>query len=760
MPPWVDTYGGVLPTPPGVSLDPDDACLTLKRSRMKTAWRSSLIAARKVLGMGRRSSGYPDGGDLSSPHHCLMAILIWPMLALVPGSARALDPVTLQLKWTHCFQFAGYYAAKAQGYYRDVGLDVQFKEGLPDIDVVDNVIAGRAQFGVGTSHLLLQRAAGKPVVALAVIFQHSPSVLMTKQGPGAPSIQDLAGKRIMIEPESGEIYAYLKREGMGSGAFMEVKHSFNVEDLIDGRVEAMTAYSSNEPELLERRGVPYRLYTPRSAGIDFYADNLFSSEQEISNHPQRVRDFTAASLRGWAYALAHPDEIIDLILGEYHGTDTRAHYQFEANAIRRLMHPELIEIGYMNPGRWQHMAQVYAELGLLPPGFSLDGFLNSPDMKADLSRVYRIIGAFLGVLALIGGTAAYILRINRRLGRSLKRLKAAHKKLQIFSLVVEQSPTSILVTNADNQIEYVNPYFLKESGYRKEEVLGQNPRLLGSGQVPQATYDRMWEQLERGEAWEGELINRRKNGDIYYEEAHIAPLKNADNHISHYVAVKLDITERKRANEQLAFMAYHDPLTGLPNRSLFFDRVEYARALAQRMGTRFALMFLDLDRFKPVNDRWGHAIGDQLLQAAAQRMTSALRASDTVGRIGGDEFVMLILDAGSDEDVLAVAEKIRCALRAPYSIEGRDIAISATIGIAIYPDHAREITELVGHADMAMYRAKEKGRDRVILFEAGWANGLLSGQVSSSSALEGNTASRLGLSPPSSGPQGHPRGVP
>jgi diguanylate cyclase (GGDEF)-like protein len=147
------------------------------------------------------------------------------------------------------------------------------------------------------------------------------------------------------------------------------------------------------------------------------------------------------------------------------------------------------------------------------------------------------------------------------------------------------------------------------------------------------------------------------------------------------------------------------------------------------MGTRFALMFLDLDRFKPVNDHWGHAIGDQLLQEAAQRMTSALRASDTVGRIGGDEFVMLVLDVGSHEDVVAVAEKIRCALRAPYSIEGREISISATIGIAIYPDHGKEITELVGHADMAMYRAKEKGRDRVILFDAGWANAMLAGQA-------------------------------
>lgn len=644
------------------------------------------------------------------------------MSTLFSRQVLALDPVTLQLKWTHCFQFAGYYAAKAQGYYREVGLDVQLKEGLPDIDVVGDVITGQAQFGVGTSNLLLQRASGKPVVALAVIFQHSPSVLMTKQGPGTPSIHDLVGKRIMIEPEAGEIYAYLKREGIGEQQIIPVHHSFNVGDLIEGRVDAMSAYSSNEPELLERRGVPYRLYTPRSAGIDFYADNLFTSEQEIKNHPQRVRDFTAASLRGWQYALAHPDEIIDLILGEYHGTDTRSHYQFEANAIRGLMHPELIEIGYMNRGRWRHITEIYAELGLLPPGFSLEGFLHNPDTRIDLTRVYEIVGTILGVLIIVGATAAYILRINRRLGRSLERLKAAHKKLQIFSLVVEQSPTSILVTNEDNKIQYVNPYFLKESGYSEDEVLGKNPRLFGSGLVPQATYDTMWDQLKRGEAWEGELINRRKNGDIYYEEAHIAPLKNAESQITHHVAVKVDITERKRATEELAFMAYHDPLTGLPNRSLFFDRVEQGRALCRRMQTRFALMFLDLDRFKPINDNWGHAIGDRILQEAAQRMTSAIRESDTVGRIGGDEFVMLILDAGSDEDVLAVAEKISRVLRAPYLLDGQSFSISASIGIAIYPDHGTEINQLVRHADMAMYRAKESGCEQVSLFDDSLAN--------------------------------------
>ncbi len=312
---------------------------------------------------------------------CLLALGI----ATVAAPARALDAVTLQLKWTHAFQFAGYYAAQALGYYRDAGLDVRIEEAHPGIDPVKAVLDGRAQFGVGTSNLLLARKAGQPVVALAVIFQHSPLVLIARQSSALQGIHDLAGKRLMIEPQSDELLAYLKQEGIPLDHTIQVEHSFNPDDLIQGKVDGISAYATNEPYFLDRAHLAYQTYTPRSAGIDFYGDNLFTTERELKQNPQRVEAFRAASLRGWQYAMAHPEEIADLIVAKYSTQHPRDFYLFEAKRMVPLMQTELIEVGYMNPGRWRHIAETYADLGLLPRDFAFDGFLYQPNPQRDLT---------------------------------------------------------------------------------------------------------------------------------------------------------------------------------------------------------------------------------------------------------------------------------------------------------------------------------------------------------------------------------------
>jgi ABC-type nitrate/sulfonate/bicarbonate transport system substrate-binding protein len=217
-------------------------------------------------------------------------------LAQAGEPAQALETVNLQFKWSHAFQFAGYYAALEQGYYREAGLDVRLLEAGPGIDALESVLSGQAQYGVGTSSLLLARAAGKPVVVLAVVFQHSPLVLVARQDlatPGTQGIHDLVGKRVMIEPQSDELFAYLKQEGIGLDRLVQVPHSFEPEDLIAGRVDAMSAYVTNEPYYLEASGLAYQTYTPRSAGIDFYGDNLFTTEQELKD----IRNGCAPSAR-------------------------------------------------------------------------------------------------------------------------------------------------------------------------------------------------------------------------------------------------------------------------------------------------------------------------------------------------------------------------------------------------------------------------------------------------------------------------------
>ena len=298
----------------------------------------------------------------------------------------------------------------------------------------------------------------------------------------------------------------------------------------------------------------------------------------------------------------------------------------------------------------------------------------------------------------------------------LTEIAQAHEQLQVLWQAVEQSPTSIVITDREANIQYVNPQFTRETGYGGAEVQGQNPRLLQSGLTDPAVFRAMWERLTRGEPWGGELVNRRKDGETFWEEAHIAPVKDAAGAITHYVGVNLNITARKEAHERLAYMANHDVLTDLPNRVLFFERVDQALALARRHGTRLALLFVDLDKFKPINDTWGHAVGDQVLQAVARRLTERLREADTVGRIGGDEFVILLHQVGDAGYAAQVADELRLSLAQPFELAGQTLTISASIGVALFPDHGQDAIELARHADDSMYQAKQAGGDGLRLF--------------------------------------------
>lgn len=343
-------------------------------------------------------------------------------LLLLGSPAFALDNVTLQLKWTHAFQFAGYYAAKEQGYYRDAGLEVNIVEAAPDTDPVRNVLEGKAQYGVGTSNLLLERAAGKPVVALAVVFQQSPYEIYA--APHIRSLRDLIGKRIMLEPQSGELLAYLKKEGIPLDRVQQIPHSFDATGLMKGKAEAISGYVSNEPFYFRQAQYPYQIFSPRSVGIDFYGDNLFTSERELQMHPERVKAFRAASLRGWQYAKEHRDEVIALILAKYSPHYTREYLRFESDQMIPLLQPNLIEIGYMNSNRWRDIASTYADIGLMQRDFALKGFLYDAS-EPDLSWFYRALAVALLAMCIIASIALYIYRINRKLQQANKIVERA-----------------------------------------------------------------------------------------------------------------------------------------------------------------------------------------------------------------------------------------------------------------------------------------------------------------------------------------------
>jgi len=340
-------------------------------------------------------------------------------LALCTGlPAHALDKVHLQLKHTHQYQFAGYYAALEKGYYRDAGLDVRISEGKDGGEPERRVIDGSADYGVGSSSILLARHAGKPLVVLGVILQHSPYVLLVRQRDTSPDITVIRGKRVMIGSltdeltQADELLAYLKKEGIPVSSLVRVEHTYNVDDLVKGTVDAMSAYITNEPDYLDRMGFLYDVFSPRAAGIDFYGDNLFTSEKEIKSNPERVKAFRAASMKGWAYAMANHEEIADLILSKYTRRHDRQHLLFEARQMIPLVQPVLVEIGYMNPDRWRHIADIYAELGMLPKNVSFDGFLYDTDPISDsLTWLYRVLIA--ATVLLIGGAVVHVSLLAR-----------------------------------------------------------------------------------------------------------------------------------------------------------------------------------------------------------------------------------------------------------------------------------------------------------------------------------------------------------
>jgi diguanylate cyclase (GGDEF)-like protein/PAS domain S-box-containing protein len=661
-------------------------------------------------------------GGMCRPTFAIRAALFF-LLSLAMAGAGALERVNLQFKWTHAFQFAGYYAALEKGYYAEAGLDVVLHEAHPGEDPMRQVIDGKAEYGVGNSSLLLARQAGAPVVALAVIFQHSPLVLLARQTRAAQDVHDLVGKRLMIEPHSDELLAYLKQEGVPLERIEQLPHSFNPADLIAGKVDAISAYVTNETFYLDQADLPYQVYTPRSAGIDFYGDNLFTTERELRDHPARAAAFRAASLRGWQYAMAHPGEITDLILSRYSQEHERAFLLNEARRMEPLLRTDLIEIGYMNPGRWRHIADTYADLGLLPRSFSLDGFLYQVTTERDQTAIYIATG----LLAIISLVAFYIFSINRRLRSVLVDAEKTHAALSLSEerhrLLADNATDVIWTMDLEGRFTYVSPSALKLRGVSALEMIGQNFSQVmtpASAEIGRALLGQVLQAIRGGQAvpeFRGELELTCKHGGTVWTETTTTGMLGADGRFTGILGVSRDIHERREAEERMRHLAQFDVLTDLPNRILFSDRLERALARLRREGLCLAVLFVDLDHFKPINDNHGHAVGDRVLREAAKRMLAAVRESDTVARIGGDEFFILLPEVADTDGAVQVAEKVRQALLMPFMIDDLELCLSCSIGIALAPQHGDKEIILAKRADSAMYRAKNDGRDSIRVFD-------------------------------------------
>ncbi|WDE04466.1 EAL domain-containing protein [Thalassomonas viridans] len=313
---------------------------------------------------------------------------------------------------------------------------------------------------------------------------------------------------------------------------------------------------------------------------------------------------------------------------------------------------------------------------------------------------------------------AYVQKLETILTERDDALRESKKSLYFAEKIIEASLDSIMVTDAGGKILSVNSAFTKLTGYSEEEAIGQPASLLSSGRHDEAFYKAMWGDIAKKRMWQGEIWNKKKNGDIYPEWLTIVQIDQDDESEHLFAAIFSDITDRKVSENKIHALAFFDDLTGLPNRRLFNDRFEIALSTAHRNHQQAAVLFLDLDRFKQINDSLGHKVGDELLKAVSNRLNASVKEGDTVSRFGGDEFVILLTEMDCVNDVVSVVERISKVLSQPYDLESKKLHVTPSIGVAIYPDDGEDTDTLLKHADIAMYKAKEGGRNSYQLYTA------------------------------------------
>lgn len=1132
-------------------------------------------------------------------------------LAVTPTANQPLETVTLQLKWFHQFQFAGYYAAIEQGYYTEEGLQVELRERNPEQDYIEQVASGQAEYGIGDSGIIAQYANGKPIAALAAIFQHDALVLFSKHASGIVSPYEMAGKRIMYDvvgENNAQVRALLAEANLNESHFQKIAETFNDADFIANKVDVMSGYITDRPFSFRAAGIKVNIINPQSYGIDFYGDLLFTSRKELQQHPGRAERFLRASLKGWKYALANPELIIQLIRKSYSAKVSLGQLRYEAEETRKLILPDKVPLGQIDSARLRRVAEVYTNLKLARPlsdgqlnDFVYDGdkssalhfseaerhwlaehaeirvgihrnfppyewldsvgehqgmiaehlklierrlgvkfvlimdkswqqvldmakrgeldmiagatktpdrekyldftqpyistptviigdknsvYINSLDLltarrvaieqgyfvqellnrdrpeiqllpassvskaldlltegkvdayigdaasashtikqqgllnlhiagqpgyvnetrmavikahtqllslldkalasisqtehdaiinrwmalkveqgiridallrsaalgllallffaywvfrlrkeirarkssEADLARLYTnmslgfalhqvirdnsgkivdyryldINPAFEKMTGIardnwIGKTVKEVLpntecawisnfdeldtsgepqhfencvadpgrwyaidsykagpdrfvvlvqditarkqtelalkeseerfRISQIYGgvgiwdadllknrqfwseivttelgfpnkalhtwndflevvcpedralvieatrqhlecganyeveyrirapsgekrwmrsvgqverdasgkpvrmrgivHDISKRKAAEEKLRLSARVFSDAHEGIIITDINAAIIDVNAAFTDITGYTREEALGQNPSFLKSGRQSPEFYEAMWETIDQTGHWQGEVWNRRKNGDLYAELLTVSALRDDAGNIINYLGLFSDITESKQQQQALEVLAHFDPLTQLPNRALFADRFAQAIAHSKRAESLLAVCYLDLDGFKQVNDNFGHETGDQLLVEVAKRIKLKLREGDTVCRLGGDEFALLFENLQSIQQCEDALARIHQAMAEPFELENRHVRIAASSGVTIYPLDMEDPDILLRHADQAMYQAKLDGRNRYRIYDH------LSGQATS-----------------------------
>lgn len=462
----------------------------------------------------------------------------------------------LQLKWRMQFQFAGYVVAREKGFYAAEGLEVELLPGGPEVNIVSEVMSGRADIGISEPSLMLERAAGNRLVVLAAVFQHSPSMIISLKAMGIEKAQDLAGRRLMLTDDIAPVVAsLLKHEGIPFSIVKLQPHSGNIADLLEGRTDAMSVYSTNELPQLERMGVEVNRLLPLSYGLDIYGDCLFAPERWAEDNPEIIARFLRATQEGWRYAFKHEDETIALLRERYGVTKSVDMLKAEAEASRALILPELIEIGHMNPLRWEHIARMYREMGLLPPDFTADEFIYDPYFTNRKFARQVVYGA--GTIIVLALSLALLLMVfNRRLKSAVvSRTRQLEENQTRLALALEGTNDGIWDWNVATDEVYYNPEWVRNLGYRLEEFTRTYNGLLSfihPDDVDEFVHGKRDFVTSSAGEISAEFRLRRSNGTWRWIHSHgRAQARDSLGRVLRVVGTNVDITDKKLKTEKL-----------------------------------------------------------------------------------------------------------------------------------------------------------------------------------------------------------------
>lgn len=412
-----------------------------------------------------------------------------------------------------------------------------------------------------------------------------------------------------------------------------------------------------------------------------------------------MQAFREASLKGWQYAMAHPEEMYELILNQYSNRHSREHLAYEYQQMKELMRPDLIEVGYMYEGRWKHIAQTYVQQNMLSRDFKLDGFLYEPS-TAKYDYLLKDWIAYGSVLSLFVFTLIFIFFYFNRLLRN---------KAKWLNTVLNFAPSALIILDQDAKVLRWNKQASVIFGWSHQEVKGKT---LYEFLLPLPNQTKVREVFRRTFIEDDCISDQQwcytKSGKMILCDWRNAPLQS-----DRLIAMVSDITQQKELEDKLNQMAHSDSLTGVANRTLFFQKLDEAISLAKRRKEKVALLFIDLDDFKIVNDQYGHEFGDVVLCEVVQRIKMAVREADMLARIGGDEFVLILHDCDSHARAMQVAEKVLFHLERPIQVSGLTVIVGGSIGISFYPDDGKKTAELLKSADRAMYEVKQKQKNGI-----------------------------------------------